>query len=52
MEAAAVTLLVMDATAAPVDDEPFVMDLDRPFLFLIRSEGVPLFIGVVNSVTP
>lgn len=52
VEAAAVTLLVMDATDALVDDEPFVMDLDRPFLFLIRSEGVPLFIGVVNSVTP
>ena len=52
VEAAAVTLLVMDATDALVDDQPFVMDLDRPFLFLIRSEGVPLFIGVVNSVTP
>lgn len=50
VEAAAVTLLTMDATAALEDSEPMVMDLDRPFLFVIRAEGVPLFVGIVNQV--
>ena len=50
MEAAAVTILTMDATAALEDTEPMVMDLDRPFLFVIRAEGVPLFVGIVNQV--
>lgn len=51
VEAAAVTLLTMDATAALEDSEPMVMDLDRPFLFVIRAEGVPLFVGVVNQIS-
>lgn len=50
VEAAAVTILTMDATAALEDTEPMVMDLDRPFLFVIRTEGVPLFVGIVNQV--
>ena len=50
VEAAAVTILTMDATAALEDPEPMVMDLDRPFLFVIRTEGVPLFVGIVNQV--
>ena len=50
VEAAAVTILTMDATAALEDPEPMVMDLDRPFLFVIRAEGVPLFVGIVNQV--
>ena len=37
-------------TAALADDEPMVMDLDRPFLFVIRTEDVPLFVGIVNQV--
>lgn len=50
VEAAAVTILTMDATATLEDTEPMVMDLDRPFLFVIRTEGVPLFVGIVNQV--
>lgn len=50
VEAAAVTILTMDATAALEDPQPMVMDLDRPFLFVIRTEGVPLFVGTVNQV--
>lgn len=50
VEAAAVTILTMDATAALEDPEPMVMDLDHPFLFVIRTEGVPLFVGIVNQV--
>ena len=42
----------MDVTSAPVGPPPkvCVMDLDRPFLFVIRTEGVPLFVGVVNQL--
>lgn len=49
VEAAAVTILTMGVTSvSPEPDELCVMDLDRPFLFVIRAEGVPLFVGVVN----
>ncbi|MCI8422217.1 MAG: serpin family protein [Lawsonibacter sp.] len=52
VEAAAVTLLILECTSAPLLQEPevCVMDLDRPFLFVIRTQGVPLFVGVVNQV--
>ena len=52
VEAAAVTILMMDTGAAipPEDPEVCVMDLDRPFLFVVRSQDLPLFVGVVNQV--
>ena len=52
VEAAAVTILMMDAGSAmpPEDSEICVMDLDRPFLFVVRSQDLPLFVGVVNQV--
>ena len=50
VEAAAVTILEAQDAAALADPEPMVMDLDRPFLFVIRTQGVPLFVGVVNQV--
>jgi len=52
VEAAAVTLMMVDATSAMPEPDPevCVMDLDRPFLFVIRTENVPLFVGVVNQV--
>ena len=51
VEAAAVTVITMDATAAPMEpDQVCVMDLDRPFLFAIYHEGIPLFTGIVNKV--
>lgn len=51
-EAAAVTILMMDAgSAMPPENQPVcVMDLNRPFLFVIRSQDLPLFVGVVNQV--
>ena len=51
VEAAAVTILsVKNLNLPPQSTEVCVMDLDRPFLFVIRAEGVPLFVGVVNQV--
>jgi serpin B len=46
-EAAAATAIMMDATAMPVDPQPF--NVDRPFLYLIRDNatGAVLFVGRV-----
>ena len=52
VEAAAVTMMMMCGAGMPPEDpEICVMDLDRPFLFLIRTQDVPLFIGIVNQVS-
>ena len=48
VEAAAVTIIADCKGGAP--DETCVMNLNRPFLFVLRSQGVPLFVGVVNEV--
>lgn len=51
VEAAAATILSFKLTGATIEDpEVCVMDLDRPFLFVIRTENIPLFVGVVNQV--
>lgn len=51
VEAAAVTILDMNTTAMPLPpEEVCVMDLDRPFLFIIHTQDVPLFVGIVNQV--
>lgn len=51
VEAAAVTIMDMVTTSMPLPpDEVCVMDLNRPFLFVIRTEGIPLFVGIVNQV--
>lgn len=52
VEAAAVTIISMVPTSSIPDPdlEVCVMDLDRPFLFMIRTQNVPLFVGVVNQV--
>lgn len=47
VEAAAVTTIADGMGGAP--DETCVMNLNRPFLFVLRSQGVPLFVGVVNE---
>lgn len=52
VEAAAVTI-ISDVPTSSIPDpnaEICVMDLDRPFLFVIRIKDVPLFVGVVNQV--
>ena len=51
VEAAAVTIMMLDGAGMPPEaPEICVMDLDRPFLFVIRTQDVPLFVGVVNRV--
>ena len=51
-QAAAVTLLGLGDGAPDVDPQLCIMDLDRPFLFVIRSNNdVDLFVGVVDSLT-
>lgn len=48
VEAAAVTIIADGTGGIPV--ETCVMNLNRPFLFVLRSQGVPLFVGVVNEI--
>lgn len=48
VEAAAVTILEASDAGAP-PEETCVMNLNRPFLFVLRSQGLPLFVGVVNE---
>lgn len=49
VEAAAVTILAVDKNTAEFPEPLFVMNLNRPFLFVLRSQGVTLFVGVVNE---
>jgi serine protease inhibitor len=35
--------------AAPMPTEPFEMVCDRPFMFMLESNGQVLFTGVVNN---
>ena len=39
-----------ECAPSELNPEVCIMDLDRPFLFVIRTQGVPLFVGVVNKV--
>ncbi|MCI8304557.1 MAG: serpin family protein [Lawsonibacter sp.] len=52
VEAAAATILMLNESSImpPEHPEICVMDLDRPFLFVIRHEGIPLFVGIVNQM--
>ena len=48
-KAAAFTMMLCGATAAPLDEIDFV--LVRPFVFIINGyDGLPLFIGTVNNL--
>ena len=50
VEAAAVTLIADAGAGAPPEDPTIcVMDLDRPFIFLIKAEDTVLFVGVVEN---
>ena len=47
---AAAYTVMMEAGAAEPPDEEIDFTLDRPFVFAITSQdGLPLFIGVVNT---
>ena len=48
-EAARKAVPAAGAGAPPEDPTICVMDLDRPFLFLIRTGDTVLFVGVVES---
>lgn len=51
VEAAAVTLMADAGAGAPPEDPKIcVMDLNRPFLFIIRDGSAILFVGVVEQV--
>lgn len=51
VEAAAVTLMANSGAGAPPEDPKIcVMDLNRPFLFIIRDGNAILFVGVVEQV--
>jgi len=51
-EAAAATVVSMEATAAPMD-QPLAFRADRPFVFAIYSveDGTIAFLGAVNNPT-
>ncbi|MFD1904653.1 serpin family protein [Paenibacillus rhizoplanae] len=50
-EAAASTVIDMRAGAAPPADKPFEMNVNRPFLFMIRDTqtGATLFLGAIEN---
>ncbi|HWV25431.1 MAG TPA: serpin family protein [Thermomicrobiales bacterium] len=50
-EAAAATVVAIEATSAPVPEETVVLEVDRPFLFAIRDTetGTVLFFGRVMN---
>lgn len=50
-EAAASTVIDVRAGSAPPADQPFEMNVNRPFLFLIRDTqtGVMLFLGAIEN---
>lgn len=54
VEAAAVTIAEMAPTIGADTPDSSVVEftLDRPFLFFIRYQGLPLFMGVVNNPAP
>ncbi len=49
--AAAVTAVIMEKGAAPMDKKPHEVYLDRPFVYMIveSATGLPVFIGTVTS---
>ncbi len=51
-KAAAVTTVIVDSASAMPEDKPKEVYLDRPFVYAIidTNSGLPVFIGVVNSV--
>lgn len=53
-EAAAGTSVAIEMTSAPIADERFTMDINRPFLFAIYDEEIEhaLFLGIMKEPVP
>ncbi|MBQ8921783.1 MAG: serpin family protein [Oscillospiraceae bacterium] len=51
-KAAAVTAVAMDSCAAPAEEEPKYVILDRPFLYMIldTETNLPVFIGTLTEI--
>lgn len=49
-QAAAVTEMNIETTSAPLVEEPIEMNVNRPFLYGIIYEGIPLFEGSINTL--
>lgn len=45
-EAAAVTEMNIEKTALPIEEDPIEMIVNRPFVYGIQYEGIPLFEGI------
>ncbi len=48
-EAAAYTVMMSEPTSPPPPEERVDLVFDRPFLFSVMEEGVPIFTGVVSE---
>lgn len=49
LEAAAFTYIAVTLECAPMETEAIEINFDRPFVFIIESENVPVFIGTVQN---
>ena len=49
MKAASYIILEFGAGAAQPPDEIIDFILDRPFVFAITTESIPMFVGTVNN---
>lgn len=49
-EAAAVTEVIMETTAVPITEEPVKMVINRPFVYGITYQKLPLFEGITNQI--
>ena len=49
-EAAAVTEVAIETTAAPITEEPVKMVINRPFVYGITYQKLPLFEGITNQI--
>ena len=53
IEASAVTIAECATLGLPPEDKELcIMNLNRPFLFVLEMESLPLFVGVVRTLAP
>lgn len=49
LEAAAFTYIAVSLECAPMETEAIELNFNRPFVFIIENENVPVFIGAVQN---